>query len=170
MMKSDNARTAIILCSILLAAACEGVSPTAPTTSNPDPEAEPVTLTGNWMGSFVGLLISTDAARANLTQTGTTVTGDWSTPMPATLVAFGAPADLDVSGPVTGTVTGTGTAAELSFGFLDNEVFRQFFAEGCALSLSVSLFTATTMEGTWMTNASCLPPAVDRGTMMLTRP
>ena len=170
MMKSDNARTAIILCSILLAAACEGVSPTAPTTSNPDPEADPVTLTGTWMGSFVGLLISTDAARANLTQTGTTVTGDWSTPMPATLVAFGAPADLDVSGPVTGTVTGTGTAAELSFGFLDNEVFRQFFAEGCALSLSVSLFTATTMEGTWMTNASCLPPAVDRGTMMLTRP
>ena len=168
MMKSDNTRTAIILCSILLAAACEGVSPTAPTTSNPDPEAEPVTLTGNWMGSFVGLLISTDAARANLTQTGTTVTGDWSTPMPATLVAFGAPADLDISGPVTGTVTGT--AAELTFGFLDNEVFRQFFAEGCALSVSVSAFTATTMEGTWMTNASCLFPAVDSGTMMLTRP
>ena len=87
--------------------------------------------------------------------------------MPTILVGFGAPADVNLSGPVTGTVTGT--TAELSFGFLDIEVFRQYFAEGCALSLTISSFTATTMEGTWATNMSCQPPVIDNGTLTLTR-
>ena len=95
------------------------------------------------------------------------MTGEWSSPMPAILVGFGAPADVNLSGPVTGTVTGT--TAELEFGFLDIEVFRQYFAPGCALALTIASFTETAMDGTWMTNASCQPPVVDNGTLSFTR-
>ena len=167
MMKKNSFRLWTILFGTLLAAACDSASPTGPTTTEPEPEPEAVTLTGNWGGTFTGRFIASDAVTAELTQTDTDVTGIWSTPMPAEIVAAGAPADVNLSGPVTGTVTGT--MAELTFGFLDIEVFRQYFAEGCALSLTVSSFTATTLEGTWATNMSCQPPVVDDGTMMLTR-
>ena len=113
------------------------------------------------------MFISSDAVTAELTQTDTAVTGTWSTPMPAALVLVGAPAEVNLTGPVTGTVMGT--TAELTFGFLDIPAFSQYFAEGCALSLAVSSFTATTMDGTWATNMSCQPPVEDSGTMMLTR-
>ncbi len=169
MMKNNSFRLRIILFGTLLAAACDSASPTGPTTTEPEPEPEPeaVMLTGNWGGTFTGMFIASNAVTAALTQTDAAVTGDWSTPMPPTLVAFGAPDNVNLSGPVTGTVTGT--TAELTFGFLDIPVFRQYFAEGCALSLTVSSFTATTLEGTWATNMSCEPPVVDNGTMMLTR-
>ena len=165
MMKNHDLRLAILLGGILLTVACESASPTAPT--EPEPEPEPVTLSGSWSGTFTGTFIGSDAVNAQLTQTDTAVTGDWASPMPAILVGFGAPAEVNLSGPVTGTVTGT--TAELSFGFLDIEVFRQYFAEGCALSLTISSFTATTMEGTWTTNMSCQPPVIDNGTLTLTR-
>ena len=165
MMKSNDFRMAIVLCGTLLAAACQSASPTAPT--EPEPEPEPITLSGSWTGTSTGNFISSESVAAMLTQTGTAVTGDWSIPMPPLLVLAGAPADVNLAGPVTGTVTGT--AADLEFGFLDIEVFRQYFAEGCALSVSVSSFTATTLEATWMTNASCLPPVIDNGALTLTR-
>ena len=165
MTKSDSLRFLAVFCGILLATACETASPTAPT--EPEPEPEPITLTGNWAGMFTGNFIASDAVTAMLNQTDTAVTGEWSSPMPAILVGFGAPAEVNLSGPVTGTVTGT--TADLSFGFLDIEVFRQYFAEGCALSLSISSFTATAMDGTWTTNASCQPPVVDSGILTLTR-
>lgn len=165
MIKSNDFRLAIVLCGALLAAACQSESPTAPT--EPEPEPEPVTLTGTWSGSVTGNFISSDAVNTTLTQTDAAVTGEWSMPMPATLVTFGAPADVNLSGTVTGTATGT--TAELSFAFADVEVFRQYFAEGCALSVSISSFTATMADSTWMTNASCQPPVVDSGTLTLTR-
>ena len=164
-MMRNSFRLAIILCGTLLVAACDSGSPAAPTT--PDPDPEPVTLTGSWMGTFTGVLISSDAVIAELTQTDTMVEGNWSTPMPATFVALGVPANLNLSGPVTGTATGT--TAELTFGFAPLPGFEQYFAPGCALSVSASSVMATTMEGTWTTNTSCQPPFVDNGPMMLTR-
>ena len=166
MIKSNHFRLAIVLCGSLLAAACQSASPTAPT--EPEPEPEPVTLQGMWSGSADGNFIASDSVTANLTQTDGAVSGEWRTPMPATLVAFGAPANVDLYGPVTGTATGT--TADLSFAFTDEvEVFRQYFAEGCALSVTVTEFTATSMNATWMTNASCQPPVVDSGSLTMTR-
>ena len=168
MIKSNDFRLALVLCGALLAGACQSASPTAPTEPEPEPEPEPVTLTGTWSGSATGLLIVSDAVTSTLTQTDTAVTGDWSMPMPAILVGLGAPAEVNLSGPVTGTATGT--TADLSFGFRDDvEVFRQYFAPGCALSVTVTSFTATTLEATWMTNTSCVPPVTDSGTLTLTR-
>ena len=163
---SSNSSLAVVLCGIVLTAACQSASPTAPT--EPEPEPEPVTLTGSWSGSATGALIQSDAVTATLTQADAAVTGDWSMPMPAILVGFGAPAEVALSGPVTGTAAGT--TAELSFGFRDDvEVFRQYFAPGCALSVTVTSFTATTLDGTWTTNTSCVPPVTDSGTVTLTR-
>lgn len=156
MTKRSNFRLAIVLCGIVLTAACQSASPTAPTDQD--------TLTGTWSGTFTGNLIVSDAVSAELTDTDSQVTGRWSMPMPATLVAFGAPADINLAGPVTGTVTGT--AAELAFEF---EGFPQYFPPGCAIAVSVSSFNATTMDGTWTTNESCQAPAVDDGTMTMTR-
>ena len=68
------------------------------------------------------------------------------------------------------TGTATGTTADLSFAFTDEvEVFRQYFPEGCALTVTVTSFSATTMDATWMTNASCRAPVIDNGTLALTR-
>ena len=157
-------RSALVLSGIVLAAACQSASPTAPT----DAEPEPVTLSGTWTGSATGNFIASDAVTATLTQTDAAVTGDWSTPMPATLVGFGAPANVNLYGPVTGTATGS--TADLSFAFTDEvAVFRQYFPEGCALTVTVTSFTATTMDATWMTNASCQAPVIDNGTLALTR-
>ena len=164
MTKSSNFRPASVLCGIVLAAACQSASPTAPT----EPEPEPVTLSGTWTGSATGNLIVSDAVTATLTQTDAAVTGDWSMPMPAILIGFGAPPEVNLAGPVEGTATGA--TAELSFGFRDDvEVFRQYFAPGCALSVTVTSFTATTLDGTWTTNTSCVPPVTDNGTLTLTR-
>ena len=165
MTKNNNLHLAIVLCGTLLAAACQSASPTEPTPVEPEPQ--PVTLTGTWSGSFTGMLIVSDMVTAILTQTDNTVTGDWSSPMPMILVGFGAPAEVNLQGPVTGTVTGT--MAELSFGFLAIPAFEDYFAEGCALSLSVSSFTETMLDGTWTTNMSCQRPVIDMGTMTLTR-
>ena len=152
MIKSNDFRLALVLCGALLAAACQSASPTAPT--EPEPEPEPITLTGTWSGSATGVFIMSDAVTATLNQTDAAVTGDWSMPMPATLIALGAPEEVDLSGPVTGTATGT--TADLSFGFRDDvEVFRQYFAPGCALAVTVTSFTATTLEGSWVPNTSC---------------
>ena len=43
MTKSSNFSLAIVLCGIVLTAACQSASPTAPT----EPEPQPVTLTGS---------------------------------------------------------------------------------------------------------------------------
>ena len=169
MLNSNRAPVGGILCVFaftLLAAACGNDSPTAPTPATaPAPEPEPVTLTGTWSGAFAGALVAGDG-QAQLTQDGTSVTGDWSAPMPAALVALGAPANIDLAGPVTGTVTGT--TAELSFGFL--AAFATYFGNAdCALAVSVTSFTETTMEATWRTNDSCQAPAVDQGTLTFMR-
>ena len=165
MIKTNDIRLAVVLCGIVLAAACQSASPTAPT--EPEPEPEPVTLTGTWSGSATGNFISSDAVTTTLTQTDAAVTGEWSMPMPQTLVQFGAPANINLSGPVTGTASGM--TAELSFEFADVEVFRQYFVPGCALAVTVTSFTETAMEATWMTNSSCQPPVVDMGSLSLTR-
>ena len=126
-----------------------------------------ITVNGSWSGTITGNFIVSDAVTAQLTQADTVVTGEWSSPMPAVLVAFGAPAHVNISGPVTGIATST--TAELSFGFLDTEVLRRYFPDGCALSVTVTSFTTMRMEGTWTTNALCLPPVIDSGTLTLTR-
>ena len=117
MLKSNSARWAIILCFALMASGCgDDSGPTAPTVVAPPsvvaPVPQPVTLTGIWSGSVVGVLVIGDA-RAELTQDGTTVAGNWSMPMPLAFIAAGVPADLDLTGPVSGTVTDT--TAVLSF-------------------------------------------------------
>ena len=45
-----------------------------------------------------GTFIDSDDVTAMLTQTDTVVEGNWSSPMPAILVEFGAPADVNLSG------------------------------------------------------------------------
>jgi hypothetical protein len=162
MMKSNRARWAIVLCFALLAAGCgDDDTPTAPTTTEPDPE--PITLIGTWSGRVEGNVVTGDAM-AMLTQDGANVTGDWSMQMPATLVALGAPAEAELAGSVTGTAMDM--SAELSFS-LDG--FPQYFPEGCGIDVSVTSFDATTMEATWATNGSCVPPAVDMGTLTFMR-
>ena len=166
MLKSNPARWAIILCFALLAAGCgDDDSPTAPTTVEPEPEPEPITLTGTWSGRVEGNLV-TGEAMAMLTQDGANVTGDWSMQMPAALVLVGAPAEVDLEGPVTGTVTDM--TAALSFGFL--EAFTPYFGSpDCGIDVSVTSFDATTMEATWTTNDSCQPPVVDMGMLTFMR-
>ena len=164
MWQSNSALRAIAFCFALLAAACAtDDGPTAP-TDDPEPEPEPVTLTGTWSGTFEGVLVAGDG-QATLTHDGTDVTGEWSVPMSPPLLALGAPADVDLGGPVTGVATGT--TAELSFGFLD--VFEAHFGGAdCALDVSVSSFDETTMEATWATSTDCTP-ATDEGTLSFTR-
>ena len=162
MLKSSRARWALFLCFALLAPACGGDdSPTAPTPVEPEPE--PITLTGSWSGSVEGVFVTGDAS-TELSQDGANVTGTWSMPMPATLVALGAPAQAELAGSVTGTAMDM--TAELSF-TLDG--FPQYFPEGCAIDVSATSFDATTMEGTWATNDMCQPPAVDEGTLSFMR-
>lgn len=167
MFTSSNRRAgaAIVFCFALAAAACGGDdSPAAPSTPTPDPEPV-VTLTGTWTGPVDGVLVDGDA-RAELTQTGTNVTGDWSMPMPAALVLVGAPADVPLTGPVTGTVSGT--TAALTFGFL--AAYADYFGSAdCAITVTVTSFSQTMMEATWTTNESCQAPAVDEGTLTFTR-
>ena len=63
-------------------------------------------------------------------------------------------------GDPTGTVTGT--TAELSFGFA--AAFATYFGSTeCAIAVTVTSFSRTTLEGTWTTNESCQAPAVDQG-------
>lgn len=167
MFTSSNRRggAALVFCFALAAAACGGddSSPAAPTMPTPDPE--PVTLTGTWTGPVDGVLVDGDA-RAEITQTGTGVSGEWSMPMPAALVLVGAPADVPLTGPVTGTVSGT--TAALTFGFL--AAYADYFGSAdCAITVTVTSFSQTMMEGTWTTNESCQPPAVDEGTLTFTR-
>ena len=164
MLKSNSARVAVILCFALVAAACgDDDSPAAPTT--PEPEPEPITLTGSWSGRVEGIFVNGEAS-AMLTQDGSDVTGDWSMQMPAALIALGAPAEIDLEGPVTGTVTDM--TAALSFGFL--EAFAAYFGSTeCAIDVSVTSFDQTMLEATWETNASCQPPVVDMGTLSFTR-
>ena len=164
MLKSNSARWAIILCFALMAAGCgDDSGPTAPTVVAPEPQ--PVTLTGIWSGSIVGVFVIGDA-RAELTQDGATVAGNWSMPMPLALIAVGAPADLDLAGPVSGTVTDT--TAALSFGLLDALALLVGSVE-CAVDVSVTSFDETTMEATWETNEACQMPFVDQGTLSFMR-
>ncbi|MCY4076063.1 MAG: hypothetical protein OXH04_11610 [Acidobacteria bacterium] len=147
----------LVVCLAVLAAGCRGVSPTAPTG---DP-----TLTGTWAGTFAGALVAGDGM-AELTQDGDTVTGNWSAPMPASLVALGAPSAVPLAGPVTGAATGT--TAELTFGFA--EAFHPYFGNpDCGLAVSVTSFDATMLMANWTTNASCQPPVNDSGTLTFTR-
>ena len=168
MPRSNSTCFLFIFCIALVAAACGGDDdgPTEPTPVEPPPPPA-VTLTGTWSGRAEGAFVTGDAM-ATLTQTGSDVTGDWSMQMPAALVAFGAPAELDLEGPVSGTVTDM--TAELSFGFLEIEAFAQYVdTSECAIDVSVSSFDATMLEATWATNAMCQPPVVDEGTLSFTR-
>ena len=166
MLKSNRGRLAVAICFALLAAGCgDDDSPTAPTNVEPEPEPEPITLTGTWSGMVDGVLVDGDAT-AMLTQDGSAVSGEWSMPMPAPLVLAGAPADVDLAGPVTGMVTDM--TAELSFGFL--AAFAPYFGNTeCAIDVTVTSFDETTMEGTWETNASCEGNVNDMGTLTFTR-
>ena len=158
MSKHSNSCLVGLLGLALLTAACGGddSTPTAPTPA--------ATLTGTWAGMFNGSLIQGDG-QAMLTQEGTTVTGEWSAPMPAQLVLLGAP-DIELSGPASGTVSGN--TAMLTLGFL--EAFSAYFGSpDCGLAVDVTSFDETSLEATWASNDACQPPAVDRGTLSFTR-
>ena len=168
MSRRNSSRFFFIVCIALVAAACGGddAGPTEPTPVEP-PAPPAVTLTGTWSGRAEGAIVTGDAM-ATLTQTGSDVSGDWSMQMPAALVLLGAPAELDLEGPVSGTVTDM--TAELSFGFLEIEAFAQYVdTSECAIDVSVSSFDATMLEATWATNAGCPPPFVDMGMLTFTR-
>ena len=160
-LKSDSILFLFVLCLVALgAAACGGDS--SPTTPTPAPPA-PVTLTGVWVGPVDGQLISSDSATADLAQSASTVTGEWSATVRLPPVP-GAPAEVPLGGPVTGTATGA--TAELAFAIVG---FPTYFAEGCAIDVSVTSFDQTTMQADWTTNDMCQPPAVDSGTLTFTR-
>jgi len=161
MFKSNLAKWAVILCFALLGAGCGGDdSPTAPTptTPEPEPEPEPVTITGDWHGEFEGNLVAGEAF-AMLEQNGMDVTGEWSAPMPAALMAVSG-RDDELQGPVTGTVMDS--TAELEFAFL--AVFHPFVGPDCHLHVDVEMFTEDELEGTWHTE-DCLEHVVDEGTL-----
>ena len=127
----------------------------------PTPEPEPVTITGNWHGTFEGALVAGEA-HVNLEQTGMDVTGDWSAPMPEPLVALGAPAGIELAGPVEGTVDGS--TADLEFAFL--EVFHPYFGgPDCGLHVHVESFTEDDLEATWHTEDACPENVSDEGTL-----
>ena len=162
MLKSDSTLRVVPLCFALLAGACgDDSGPTGPTTSRPR-------LTGDWIGSLEGRLISGQRFSANLQQgegqhgERTNVDGTWSATVRLPPVP-GAPTEVELSGTARGNAEGE--TAELSFKI---EGFRDYFPEGCAIDLSGS-FDQTTLSGTWTTNDMCQPPAVDEGTMTLTR-
>ena len=160
MTTSVRARYSGILCIVLAM-----VGGTAACGSGPAGPSDTLTLTGNWAGSFTGNVVSGDGS-ATLAQDGANVTGNWTAPMPAALIAAGAPAGISLAGPVTGTVDGT--TAELEFAFV--EAFHAFLqTPDCALAVSVSSFTETTLTATWATNASCPPNINDMGTLSFTR-
>ena len=46
---------------------------------------------------------------------------------------------------------------------------RYFGSADCAIAVTVTSFSRTTLEGTWTTNESRQAPAVDQGTLTLTR-
>lgn len=168
MFKRNRVLWAVTLCFALLGAACgDDPAPTAPTpveppvAPTPEPEPEPVTITGDWHGEFEGTLVAGEAF-AMLEQTGMDVTGEWSAPMPAPLVALGAPDGIDLAGPVTGTVSGT--TADLEFGFL--EIFHAYFGSAeCVLDVHVTSFTEDELEGTWHTVDACPENVSDEGTL-----
>ena len=156
--KRNGMLLAPVLCFSLLTVACgdDSSGPTAPTA---------VTLTGNWAGSFMGNLVS-GAGQMMLTQEGTNVTGEWSAPMPAALVAFGAPAEIDLAGPVSGSVDGT--TATLTLGFL--EAFADYLGTTeCGLAVDVTSFSETSLDGSYTTNEMCQPPIEDQGTLAFMR-
>lgn len=160
MTKSVPARMPGILC-IMMAAACV----TAACGDSPAGPSGGTTLTGSWAGSFTGNVVEGDAS-ATFTQDDAQVTGDWTAPMPAPLVALGAPAAVPLAGPVMGTADGT--TAELEFAFI--EAFHPYFGGAdCALAVSVSSFSATTLTATWEMNASCPDELFDSGTLTLMR-
>lgn len=163
MFKRNRALWAVVFCFALLGAACgDDDTPAAPTPTpdpTPTPEPDPVTITGNWHGEFEGALVAGEAF-VNLEQSGMNVTGDWSAPMPEPLVALGAPADIDLAGPVEGTVSGT--TAELEFGFL--EVFHVYFGgPDCGLHVDVESFTEDELEADWHTEEACPENVTDEG-------
>ena len=164
MFKRNRALWAVVFCFALLGAACgDDDTPAAPTpTPTPTPDPEPVTITGNWHGEFEGALVAGEA-RAMLEQNGMDVTGEWSAPMPAPLVALGAPAGIDLAGPVTGTASDP--TADLEFGFL--EAFHVYFGgPDCVLHVEVTSFTEADLEATWHTDEEGCPENVsDQGTL-----
>lgn len=162
MLRSNSSRVLFTFCIALVAAACGGddAGPTEPTPVEPP---APVTLTGTWTGSFEGALISGDDLRVELTQEGTMVTGSWTATVRLPPVP-GAPPEVPLGGGVNGTAAET--TAELSFLL---EGFPDYFPEGCAIDASVTSFGEATLEATWETNTICQPPAVDSGTLTLTR-
>lgn len=157
MAKPGSLGLLVVLCLALVSVGCgDGDSgPTAPTAP---------TLTGTWAGMFAGNLVSGDG-QMMLTQEGAMVSGQWSAPMPELLVAQGAPAELPLTGAVTGTVEGTTATLSLRFA----EAFALFIPSDCGLDVSVTSFSETSLEGTYMTNAMCPPPINDQGTLTFTR-
>lgn len=159
MISKRNGRLlAAVICFSLLTVACgdDSSGPTAPSAP---------TLTGNWAGSFMGNLVSGEG-QMMLTQEGTNVTGEWSAPMPAALVAQGAPAGTNLAGPVSGSVDGT--TATLTLGFL--EAFVVFLGNpDCGLAVDVTSFSETSLEGSYTTNDMCQPPIEDQGTLTFMR-
>ena len=160
MFKSNRAIWALVLCFALLGAGCgDDDAPAAPTPPTVEPEPM-VSIAGDWHGSFEGDLIDGEAFMT-LEQSGMDVTGDWSAPMPAALVALGAPDNVDLSGPVEGTVEGSSGDLELGF----DAAFHAYLGEDCGLHLHVEEYSDDDLEGEWHTEDTCPAHVVDEGTL-----
>ncbi len=158
MVKPGSLGLVTVLCLAVVSVACgdDDSGPTAPTPT--------VTLTGTWAGMFTGNLVS-GSGQMMLTQEGVTVSGQWSAPMPELLIAQGAPAEIPLAGAVTGMVEGTTATLSLRFA----EAFALFIPSDCGLDVSVTSFSETSLEGTYMTSAMCPSPINDQGTLNFTR-
>ena len=68
------ARLAAIFCTVMLTA-CGGGTPTSPAS-----QQQPLNLTGTWSGTLSMSNYPTLAVTVTMTQAGTTITGNWTTP------------------------------------------------------------------------------------------
>lgn len=140
--------------------------PTAPSeVPDPNPEPPAVTLTGTWMGPVTGNLVDGEATVELTQDEQAMVTGEWQMPMPAALVAAGAPPNVPLAGGVSGTVSGS--TAELVFGFL--AAYATQVGADCAIDVTVTTFSETMAEGDWATGDGCFERVDDNGTLTLTR-
>ena len=129
------------------AAGCGNDSPTTPTAPTPPP---PFSFTGTWTGpvTIAGIELPPGTATVTITQTGSSLSGTWSTVYPTE-------PPLTTSGAFSGTANGMALQGTLS----------QSDPDLCSYTINATV-SGTVMTGTFAT-VNCT--GSESGTVMLTR-